>query len=279
MTKEQFDKNESVQKIIESDSVPELEELWDNVSTIFTPTEKEILEKNVFFGQEKYNEIAKTLKTDKKNVEQIKQEALYKLLVFLVNEKTAKTTNFAESIAGYQKRLQDTEEPEVEKIANNLQRIELLFDCLRSPYDIAHIIQIALALDCQIYTSGNCIPFDHYKIKNKVKSWNISNYPDFKHYESFEEAITTLRNQGKYIVGTSGEAKTSYYDLDFSDKQPIIVFGTESTGLSQIKQKMMDELVKMPMKKDVDFLTLPVVVSAIAYDLHKQLDIKNKEDF
>ena len=52
-----------------------------------------------------------------------------------------------------------------------MQRIGLLFDCLRAPYDIAHINQEATALEnCDLYLSGNSIDPNHRKVVSKVKS-------------------------------------------------------------------------------------------------------------
>lgn len=153
-----------------------------------------------------------------------------------------------------------------------MKKVELLFDTIRSPYDIAHIIQIANALDCKIYTAGkNCIPFDLPKIVSKVKSWNINNEITEIHYDTFEEAISELKSKGKFLIGTSGNTDKIFYDLDLpKDKDIVVVFGTETSGLTAAKQNMLDATIKLPMDKSkVDFLTLPVAVSAIAYELYR----------
>ena len=84
-----------------------------------------------------------------------------------------------------------------------MKKVELLFDTIRSPYDIAHIIQVANAIDCVIYTAGkkNSIPFDIPKVVSKVKSWNITGEVTEIHDDTFEEAITDLRSKGKYLIG------------------------------------------------------------------------------
>lgn len=161
-----------------------------------------------------------------------------------------------------------------ERGIDTMKKVELLFDAVRAPYDIAIIVQVALAINCQIYTCGNCIPFDNKKIKNKVTSWNIKDYPNVIHYDTFENAVSDLKSKGKLVVGTSGNTDKIYYDMDFTDKDVVIVFGSESSGLSLRKQKMLDDLVKLPMSSKLDFLTLPVVVSAIAYDLNRQYNFK-----
>ena len=158
-----------------------------------------------------------------------------------------------------------------------MKKVELLFDTIRSPYDIAHIIQIANAIDCVIYTAGkNSIPFNIPKVVNKVRSWNITGNIRENHYDSFEEAIKDLKAKGKYLIGTSGNTNKVFYDLDLpKDKDIVVIFGTETSGLTLAKQKMLDEVVKLPMDKSkVDFLTLPVAVSAIAYELYRKYNFE-----
>ena len=52
-----------------------------------------------------------------------------------------------------------------------------------------------------------------------------------------------------------------------------MVFGTEATGLTKYKQALLDGMVKLPMdERKVDFLTLPVVTSAVAYELYRRFN-------
>lgn len=154
-----------------------------------------------------------------------------------------------------------------------MRKVEMLFDVIRSPYDMAHIIQIAESIDAIIYTSGkNSLPFDIPKVTIKVRSWNIKTRFKEIHYETFEEAVTDLRSKGKYLIGTSGETDKIFYDVKLpADQDTVIVFGTETSGLTHEKQQLLDEIVKLPMDKSkVDFLTLPVAASAMAYELYRQ---------
>ncbi len=154
-----------------------------------------------------------------------------------------------------------------------MRKVELLFDTIRSPYDMAHIVQIAQSINAVVYTSGkNSLSFDMPKVTTKVKSWNIKDGFKVIHYNSFEEAISDLHSKGKYLIGTSGNTDKIFYNVKLpKDKDIVIVFGTETSGLTIEKQKMLDELVKLPMDKSkVDFLTLPVAASAMAYELYRQ---------
>ena len=79
------------------------------------------------------------------------------------------------------------------------RRIGMLFDCLRAPYDVAHIIQVASAIgNYDLYLTGNSIDTKNRKIITKVKSWGIKNIPEFQHIGSFEEGITWKELTTKY---------------------------------------------------------------------------------
>lgn len=156
-----------------------------------------------------------------------------------------------------------------------MRRAELLFDTIRSPYDIAHIIQIARSIDAIVYTSGKgALPFDLPKVRSKVRSWNMKSDFSEIHYDTFEEAVDDLHAKGKYLLGTSGNAKRDFFEVDLPESRDIVVvFGTEATGLTKYKQALLDGMVKLPMdERKVDFLTLPVVTSAVAYELYRQFN-------
>lgn len=152
------------------------------------------------------------------------------------------------------------------------KRIGLLFDCLRAPYDAAHIIQVALAVgNCDLYVSGNSINLNHQKIVSKVKSWGINSYPNIEIFENLDLAAQELHNRGRYLIGTSPHSKKSIFDLDLYEGKSVFVFGTESGGLSREKISKLDELVSIPTTSEVSFLTLPTVVPIVAYEYYRQL--------
>lgn len=157
---------------------------------------------------------------------------------------------------------------------NKTKRIGLLFDSLRSPYDIANILQVAIALDCDIYTSGNCIDFKNRKILGKVNSWKATSYPMIVHFDNIETAIEKFHSEGKKVYGTSPNVSNDFYELDFVKEDIIIAFGSESHGLSKKAMNMMDGIYKLPMK-NIGFLTLSIVTSAVAYEINRQIKKEN----
>lgn len=156
--------------------------------------------------------------------------------------------------------------------------IKLIFDCLRSPYDFANIIQVALATnECEIYVTGNSLRHDHQKIAGKVASWSKKirkdGYPfglSIRYLDTLQDCIKELKQSGVRVIGTSPHASKSFFDLDLSGDDYAIVFGTESGGLSKEKMAYMDELVKLPMSNNLDFMTLSTVVPVVVYEAERQ---------
>jgi len=149
--------------------------------------------------------------------------------------------------------------------------IGLLFDALRSPYDAAHIIQTSKALDAKIYLSGASIDFSNSKITSKVKSWGIEGFPEIQRYETFDEAVEDLHGMGKNLIGTSPNYGQDFYELNLAQGENVIVFGTETSGLSKAKAGQLDNIVRLPMAESCSFLTLPTVVPAMAWEFYRQL--------
>ena len=151
------------------------------------------------------------------------------------------------------------------------KEIRFLFDALRSPYDAAHIIQTAKALDARVYLSGASIDFNNKKITSKVESWKIQGHPKIERYETFDEAVFDLQNKGKFLIGTSPNYGEDFYDLDFTRGENVLVFGIETSGLSRSKASQLDNMVRLPMAESCSFLTLPTVVPAMGWEFYRQL--------
>jgi len=155
--------------------------------------------------------------------------------------------------------------------------IKLVYDCLRAPYDIANILQVALATGaCEIHITGQSLRHDHPKVLGKVGSWSASvrkhglpNLPIY-YYDSLEECAQKLHAKGIRLIGTSPQATKSLFDLDLRGDDYAIVFGTEVGGLSKSKMALMDETVQIPMNGPLDFMTLSVITPAVVYSILKQ---------
>ena len=155
------------------------------------------------------------------------------------------------------------------------KKLVLLFDSLRDPRDLAQMIHLGLAADVEIELTGSSIAPTHQKVINIIDSW-VLNFRDnqklahVKVHSDFEKRIIALKKQGYKIIGTSPDAGENFFDCDFSKGKNVIVFGTETSGLSKEKMSLMDKMVKVPMKNGTKFFTISTIAPVFAYSALKQ---------
>lgn len=154
--------------------------------------------------------------------------------------------------------------------------IILIFDCLRSPYDFANILQAAIAADiCEIHITGKSLRHNHPKVIGKVRSWlskdKSADLSDLSitYHASLVECIEVMRRRGVKVVGTSPHVSKSFFDLNLVENLAI-VFGTESSGLSDDKSSLVDDMVKIPMSANLAFMTLSVITPIVIYEALRQ---------
>lgn len=155
--------------------------------------------------------------------------------------------------------------------------LKLVYDCIMAPYDVANILQVALALgNCELYFTGRSLKVDHPKVVSRMKSWSSkirkTGYPHFNihYYSTLEELANEFKEKKIRLIGTSPSAKKSFYALNLEKKDFAIVFGNEITGLSKNKVPLLEELVKIPMNEEMDFMTLSVITPLVAYEIARQ---------
>lgn len=81
--------------------------------------------------------------------------------------------------------------------------------------------------------------------------------------------IESLKKQGIWIIGTSGNAKSSIYQMDL--KGPVaIVLGAEGTGLRRLTEEHCDLLMQIPMVGTVESLNVSVATAVCLYEALRQ---------
>ena len=83
------------------------------------------------------------------------------------------------------------------------------------------------------------------------------------------ETIKYLKEQGVWICGTDGDAKTYYYNQDLKGALAIII-GSEGFGMSRLVKENCDFLVKIPMKGKITSLNASVSAGIVIYEALKQ---------
>jgi len=82
-------------------------------------------------------------------------------------------------------------------------------------------------------------------------------------------AIEWLKEQGVWVVGTSGEAKTRWYEYDFT--RPVaVVLGSEGSGLRTNVKNKCDVLLSIPMLGRVNSLNVSAAAAVFFYEIVRQ---------
>lgn len=147
----------------------------------------------------------------------------------------------------------------------------LILDGIEDPHNLGSIIRTAETAGVH----GVIIPKRRAASVNatvsKVSSGAVE-HVKIARVNNLNETIKYLKEQGLWICGTDGEAKTYYYNQDL--KGPIaIVIGSEGFGMSKLVKENCDFLVKIPMKGKITSLNASVSAGIVIYEAVKQRDL------
>ncbi len=95
------------------------------------------------------------------------------------------------------------------------------------------------------------------------------NHLDVCRVESLVEAITYLKNSGLKVVGCTEKAAENLYDQSL--EAPLaIVMGSEEDGLSPEVMRVCDQLLRIPMKGNVQSLNVSVAAGIFLFEAARQ---------
>jgi 23S rRNA (guanosine2251-2'-O)-methyltransferase len=81
--------------------------------------------------------------------------------------------------------------------------------------------------------------------------------------------LQKLQQKGLWIIGTSGDASNTLYDIDLTG--PIaIVMGSEGSGMRQLTRSHCDFLCKLPMAGEVSSLNISVATGICLFEAVRQ---------
>jgi len=105
---------------------------------------------------------------------------------------------------------------------------------------------------------------------NKAISTRAEKWLDVHVHESLEACLLPLKEKGFQVAVTHlGQAAIDYTEMDYS-LPLVIVFGSESEGVSPEALKLADHRIRIPMLGMVQSLNLSVSVGVILFEALKQ---------
>lgn len=144
----------------------------------------------------------------------------------------------------------------------------LLLDGIEDPHNLGAIIRTAETAGVH----GIIIPKRRSvavnSTVNKVSA-GAATHMKVARVSNLNDAVRTLKQQGLWIIGTDGEAKTNYYEQDLTGPIGLII-GSEGFGMSKLLKENTDILVKIPMKGQITSLNASVAAGIVMYEVVKQ---------
>ena len=144
----------------------------------------------------------------------------------------------------------------------------LILDGIEDPHNLGSIIRTAETAGVH----GIIIPKRRTVTVNstvaKVSAGAVE-HMKIARVNNITETIRKLKENGLWIIGTDGEARTLYYNQDLKGDIAIII-GSEGFGMSRLEKENTDKLVKIPMKGKITSLNASVSAGIIIYEAVKQ---------
>ena len=144
----------------------------------------------------------------------------------------------------------------------------IILDGIEDPHNLGSIIRTAETAGVH----GVVIPKRRAVSVNSTvakTSAGATAYVKVARVNNINDTIRKLKDEGLWIIGTDGEAKTEYYNQDL--KGPIaIVIGSEGFGMSKLVKENADILIKIPMLGQINSLNASVSAGIVVYEAVKQ---------
>lgn len=142
---------------------------------------------------------------------------------------------------------------------------------IQDPGNLGTIIRtVAAAGGDGIWLSGDSVAPDNPKVlRASVGTWfqqPLMVVPDLS------QAIAQYQRQGVRIIGTTAQAATPYWAMDWT-KPTMVLLGNEGEGLSGALLDLVDESVAIPLAPGVESLNLAIATGVILFEARRQMTL------
>jgi 23S rRNA (guanosine2251-2'-O)-methyltransferase len=156
------------------------------------------------------------------------------------------------------------------------QALFLILDSIQDPQNFGSLIRTASGCGVE----GIIIPKDRAvgmtPVVIKASAGAAAHLPVAR-VVNLAMTIDTLKKEGIWVYGASGEGNEVIYDLDFS-LDLAIVLGAEGAGIRPLLKKKCDRLFSIPMKGPVSSFNVSVSGGMILYEVMRQRHQGGKKD-
>lgn len=157
---------------------------------------------------------------------------------------------------------------EEKKKENKLDPLIIVLDEINDPHNLGAIVRTA---ECA-GASGILIPKRRSASVTDVvnkSSAGALNYMKIARVSNITSSLETLKKNGYWVYGASGDAKESYRDVNY-DGKVCLVIGNEGKGISRLVKENCDYLVKIPMYGNIESLNASTSAAILIYEIIKK---------
>ncbi len=147
---------------------------------------------------------------------------------------------------------------------NNNARV-LILDQVTDPQNIGAIIRSAVAfgVDALVVQDKNTPQENGTIIKASAGTYE---YINIARVTNLSRAIETLQQNGFWVVGMDGYAKTTIKNFKASGKIAVVM-GSEGKGMRRLVEEHCDETIKLEMNSNVESLNVSVAASIVLHEI------------
>lgn len=168
-----------------------------------------------------------------------------------------------------QVRQQKKNRVELEDLFEREELLILILDEVQDPHNIGACLRTADAVGADaVIVSKNRSPALTAVIRN-VASGGAESVP-YIQVSNLARAITQLQAHNVWVVGTSGEATTSLYDLNTGSRMALVM-GSEGKGMRRLTAEHCDELIAIPMQGTVESLNVSVATGICLFEIRHKM--------
>lgn len=166
-------------------------------------------------------------------------------------------------------RLRKKNSLELQDLFSRDELLLLILDEVQDPHNIGACLRTADAVGVDaVIVSKNRSPALTAVIRN-VASGGAETVP-YIQVTNLARAIEQLKENNVWIVGTSGDAPTSLYELG-SSKRTALVMGSEGKGMRRLTRESCDQLIAIPMQGSVESLNVSVATAVCLFEIRRQM--------
>ena len=153
----------------------------------------------------------------------------------------------------------------VEKMLKKENGLIVMLDGLKDPHNLGAIIRTCecAGVDGIIYKKHNSVHINETVAK---VACGALEYVKVAEVNNLVSTIEELKKNGYWVVGTDGNAKNYYDELDYK-MNVVLVIGSEGEGISRLVKENCDFVVKLPMFGIINSLNASVASGIMIYNV------------